>query len=108
MAAEQPALHFLYRAIDAESAAIDKQAIRLWLAAARITPPERIATLRPPLLCISGEEDVVIPTAAVKAFAALVPGAHTAVVPAAGHSVYFERPALFNALLDEFLRAADG
>ncbi len=108
MAREQPALHFLYRAIDAESVDLDKQALRTRLGAARTTPPERLAQLRPPLLCISGEEDAVIPTAAVEAFAALLPGARLAKVPAAGHSVYFERPAAFNALLAEFLREVDG
>jgi len=33
MAHEQPALHFLYRAIDAETVEIDKQALRAWLLA---------------------------------------------------------------------------
>lgn len=108
LAREQPALHFLYRAIDAESVDLDKLALRSRLGVARTTPPERLAELRLPVLCISGEEDVVIPTAAVAAFAALVPGARLAKVAAAGHSVYFERPARFNALLAEFLRAVDG
>ncbi|HZQ39055.1 MAG TPA: alpha/beta hydrolase [Dehalococcoidia bacterium] len=108
LAREQPALHFLYRAIDAESTDLDKQALRSRLAAGRTTPPERLALLRSPLLCVSGEEDVVIPAAAVEAFARLVPGARLATVPEAGHSVYFERPAAFNALLAEFLREIDG
>ncbi len=108
MASEQPALHVLYRGIDAESVGLDKITLRAWLGAARTTPPGRLAALRLPVLCISGEEDSVIPTAAVEAFAALVPGARVARVSKAGHSVYFERPAAFNALLDEFLRGVDG
>lgn len=108
LAREQPALHVLYRAIDAESVDLDKQALRSRLGAARTATPERLAQLRPPMLCISGEEDAVIPTTAVEAFAALVPGARLAKVPATGHSVYFERPAAFNALLAEFLGEVDG
>ena len=35
--------------------------------------------------------------------AAHLPGAKLETVPGAGHSVYFEKPAEFNALLDRFL-----
>lgn len=103
MAEEQPALHFLYQELDALSGALDKQALRQRLVALRDTPPEVVAALKVPLLCITGEEDVVIPTAAVEVLAGLVPGARLARVPAAGHSVYFERAATFNHLVDEFL-----
>ncbi|HLZ69426.1 MAG TPA: alpha/beta hydrolase [Dehalococcoidia bacterium] len=108
MAGEQPALHFLYRAIDAETVGLDKMALRARLIAARTTTPAQLATLRLPVLCISGEEDAVMPTAAVAAFAALLPNARLEKVPKAGHSTYFERPAAFNALLDTCLRAVDG
>ena len=93
MAKEQPALHFLYREIDALSQDLDKTAIRKKLIAMRTTPRATIAALRPPLLCVVGEEDIVIPPAAIAVLASIVPGARLARVPAAGHSVYFERPA---------------
>jgi 3-oxoadipate enol-lactonase len=59
-----------------------------------------------PLLCITGQEDVVIPPAAVAVLASIVPGARLEGVPEAGHSVYWERPAVFNRLVDEFLAGA--
>jgi len=107
MAREQPALHFLYRALDGLSFATDKQAVRAQLVAMRTTPPEALSRLSMPVLCISGEEDVVIPTAAVEAFAALLPKAQLVTLPEAGHSVYFERPLAFNRLLADFLDAVE-
>jgi 3-oxoadipate enol-lactonase len=108
MAREQPALHYLYREIDAQSADLDKQAVRAALMAMRTASNEAVAALPVPMLCISGEEDVVIPPAAVEVLASLVPGARPERVPAAGHSVYFERPDAFNAAVDAFLRDVDG
>ena len=108
MAKEQPVMHFLYREIDALSQDLDKTAIRKKLIAMRTTQRATIAALRPPLLCVVGEEDIVIPPAAIAVLASIVPGARLARVPAAGHSVYFERPQAFNRLVDEFLASAAG
>jgi len=105
LAREQPALHFLYRQVDALSHHLDKGAVRKKLIALRATPRSVVAALRPPLLCITGEEDIVIPPAAVAVLASIVPGARLARVPHAGHSVYWERPQIFNRLVDEFLTA---
>jgi 3-oxoadipate enol-lactonase len=105
LAQEQPALHFLYREVDALSHDLDKDAMRKKLNKLRTTPRAEVARLRVPLLCITGEEDVVIPPAAVAVLASIVPGARLARVPEAGHSVYWERPAAFNRLVDEFLTA---
>ena len=38
--------------------------------------------------------------------ASIVPAARLVPVPAAGHSVYWERPVVFNRLVDEFLAGA--
>jgi len=105
MAREQPALHFLYREVDALSQDLDKAAIRKQLIALRTTPRAEVARLRAPLLCIVGEEDVVIPPAAVAVLASIVPGARLARVPEAGHSVYFERPEAFNRIMLGWLDA---
>jgi pimeloyl-ACP methyl ester carboxylesterase len=74
----------------------------------RTTPRAAVADLRMPLLCIAGEEDAVIPPAAVAVLASIVPGARLVRVPEAGHSVYWERPEIFNRLVDELLRQVDG
>jgi len=107
MAREQPVLHFLYREVDALSHDLDKNAVRKKLIALRTTPRAAVAALGPPLLCVTGEEDIAIPPAAVAVLASIVPGARLARVPEAGHSVYWERPAVFNRLVDAFLRDVD-
>ncbi len=103
MAREQPALHFLYRGLDALSVGLDKAAVRARLGAMRTTPRSAVAALRMPVLCVTGEEDVVIPPATVRALASMIPDARLASVPEAGHSVYWERPVAFNRILDAFL-----
>ncbi|HET7042912.1 MAG TPA: alpha/beta fold hydrolase, partial [Gemmatimonadales bacterium] len=107
MAREQPALHHLYRQIDGLSFALDKQVVRATLLQMRITPAEAVAALTVPVLCLTGEEDIVIPSAAVAHLASLIPGARLARVSQAGHSVYFERPAAFNEIVDTFLKEAE-
>ena len=107
MAKEQPALHFLYREMDALSIGLDKDAIRRHLIKMRTTPRAAVAALRMPVLCVTGEEDVVIPPAAVAVLASIIPGARLARVPQAGHSVYWERAETFNRLLDELLAGAE-
>jgi len=58
-----------------------------------------------PILCLAGEEDALIPPAALKILAeTALPNARFAAVPHCGHSVYFERPEIFNQLVLGFLR----
>ncbi|MGH7949664.1 MAG: alpha/beta fold hydrolase, partial [Candidatus Binataceae bacterium] len=59
--------------------------------------------LKMPVLCLVGEDDVLIPPRTIKAIAALLPNARVATVPDCGHSIYFEQPAIFNQLVREFL-----
>lgn len=103
MAREQPALHHLYRSIDALSVDLDKGALRAALGAARTRPAADAAGLAMPVLGIAGDEDVVIAPGAVRALCGAVPGGRFVEVAEAGHSVYFERAAGFNAIVDEFL-----
>ena len=106
MAREQPELHYLYRCIsDLSDEGLDREAVRRGLVELRTTTPEEVAALRVPLLCITGEEDVVIPPDAVAVLASLVPGARLERVPETGHSVYFERATTFNRLVEDFLES---
>ena len=102
MAREQPALEFLYREIDRLSSGLDKEALRAKLSAARTLPAAELKQLRVPVLFISGKEDVVFPPPAAAALAGLVPGAQLESVPEAGHSVYFQRPEIFNRVVSNF------
>jgi pimeloyl-ACP methyl ester carboxylesterase len=104
MATEQPALHFLYQQITALNAAGWSPTNRPpgWEGVPRAGRDD-LRGYTVPTLFLVGEEDVVIPPRVVEVGAAAVPGARIARVPKAGHSVYFERPAEFNRIVDEFL-----
>lgn len=60
-----------------------------------------------PTLLIVGDEDSVAPPSAVKWFASVKPNSTYKEVTEAGHSIYFEKPELFNALVTEFIKAEE-
>jgi len=103
MAREQPALHFLYRSIDAIAGAkFDKEGLRARMIALQTRPPDDLVRLQVPTLFITGDEDVVFPPMLAPALAALMPAARVEQVAAAGHSVYFEQADIFNHLVEQF------
>ena len=102
MAREQPAAHFLYQEIDALSS-VDKVKLRQKLHDAMTRPADGLRTLKVPTLWLTGEEDIVYPPFLSAVLAKLMPNARVEQVARAGHSVYFERPAEFNRIVDEFL-----
>ncbi len=102
MAAEQPAMHLLYKHIDDQNAAMDKQALRLKLMHSRTRAPAELANIACPILLIANDEDAVIPHVAADPIAAMVANVRAVHIPDAGHSGYFERPALFNRYVREF------
>ena len=55
-----------------------------------------------------GANDRVIPVRDADAFERLIPDARKVVLPDTGHVAMLERPARFNALLEEFLAALPG
>ena len=103
MAAEQPALHQLYRHIDDMNADWDKEALRQRLMESRTRAPEDLRQVDCPILLVANEEDVEMPPVAAAAIAAVVPGAEVAHIAKAGHSGYFERAQEFNRVVGEFL-----
>ena len=102
MAAEQPAMHLLYKHIDDQNAAMDKQALRLKLMHSRTRAPAELAQIGCPILLIANDEDAVIPHVAADPIAAMAANVRAVHIPDAGHSGYFERPALFNRYVREF------
>jgi len=104
MAREQPAAHFLYQEIDALSS-VDKVKLRQKLHDTLVRQAGSLRTLNVPTLWLTGEEDIVYPPFLSEILAKLMPNARVARVKEAGHSVYFERPAQFNRIVDEFLSA---
>jgi len=98
MAREQPALAQLYWQISEMAAASFREEVRGRIRELRSRSPTLLAQLPMPVLFITGDEDGVFPPAAGPALARLAPKGSAARVPAAGHSVYFERAAQFNDL----------
>lgn len=105
MAREQPALHHLYQQIDAGSAALDKQALRARLVAARSRDAGVARRIACPALVAMGEEDIVVPALVAARLAAAFPAGAARLYAETGHSPYFERAAAFGADLAAFLAA---
>lgn len=103
-ARSQPVLHNLYGMIDRLNADLDKEEIRKRIWAMRKRGPEDAARIACPVLCITGEDDAIIAPSGVRAVARHIPDVQVVGVPATGHSVYFERADLFNAVLMDYLK----
>jgi 3-oxoadipate enol-lactonase len=99
MAREQPALAHLYQQISDMSEPAFRENVRKRLQELRVREPRLLGELPMPVLFITGDEDWVFPPAAGPELAKLAPKGRAVRVPAAGHSVYFERAARFNELL---------
>jgi 3-oxoadipate enol-lactonase len=104
MTREQPALAFLYSQIANWR---DARLAEPRPTGGSFITPDRLAGLTMPVLCLAGEEDTTALPAAQEAFSQRCPNAHYRVVPAAAHSVYFERAEPFNRIIDEFLAEVD-
>ena len=81
-----------------------------WKAAmARLMDPagllrfDALSGLRCPVLWLVGAEDPLVPVQAMRDAQARAPGSELAVVDDCGHSTYFEKPAVFNHLVMDFL-----
>ena len=57
-----------------------------------------------PTLLLTGDADLYAPPPILRLFAARIKGSEILVVPEAGHSVYWERPEVFNRSVVEFIR----
>ena len=64
---------------------------------------ERLKTLKVPILFLVGQEDVSTPPLLIETAQKLSPSSTYIEVPGAGHSVYFEKPEIFNYIVSNFL-----
>jgi len=99
---EQPELHFLYVAINELNARSRREMLED-IRNAGETPLAEAAHVETPVLFVEGMEDIVILPSMIELAAGAFPRARVHLVPESGHSVYFERAATFNAILDKFL-----
>jgi pimeloyl-ACP methyl ester carboxylesterase len=65
---------------------------------------ETLAGLGVPVCFLAGENDAVIRPATIRHAHELVPGSVLELVPNGPHSMYWERPDLFNAAVERFLK----
>jgi 3-oxoadipate enol-lactonase len=110
MAQEQPELHWLASSI----AALNRSAVQaVWRRDADgefdsllspKTDPRELRGWSIPTLCITGEEDFMVPPGAIEAVGNLLKGAQLVKIPKTGHSVYLERATQFNELVRSFLK----
>ena len=103
MAREQPALAQLYGQISELAPASFREEVRVRIRELRTQSPKLLEKLPMPVLFVTGDEDWVFPPAAGPALAKLAPKGSAVRVPAAGHSVYFERAAQFNEIIGRVL-----
>jgi 3-oxoadipate enol-lactonase len=103
MAKEQPALAQLYGQISELAAPAFRDDVRVRIRELRSQSPKLLEKLPMPVLFVTGDEDWVFPPAAGPALAKLAPKGSAVRVPAAGHSVYFERAAKFNEIIGRVL-----
>jgi 3-oxoadipate enol-lactonase len=99
MAKEQPAFAQLYGQISELASPQFREEVRVRIRELRTRDPKLLAQLSMPVLFVTGDEDWVFPPAAGPALAKLAPKGSAVRVPAAGHSVYFERAAKFNEII---------
>lgn len=111
MAREQPALHWLASAIAARNRGAGQAVWRRGpdgefdpVLSPR-TDPEELRGWSVPTLCITGDEDFVVPPRAVRLVAGVLANAPLVRMPRTGHSVFLERPGEFNRVARSFLAA---
>ncbi len=63
-----------------------------------------LESLSMPTLLISGDSDLIAPPPVARLFARHIPTCRLKVVAESGHSVYWERPDVFNHVVTDFLR----
>jgi len=72
--------------------------------AARPDSTAFLSQIHAPTLVVSGDEDVFVPTAEMKALAEGIKGCEFQIVPKAGHLLTMEKPAEFTELFMKFLK----
>jgi pimeloyl-ACP methyl ester carboxylesterase len=59
----------------------------------------RLAAMKVPTLVMGGDADLAAPPPMVRLYASHIPNAEVVIVSEAGHSIYWERPDIFNSVL---------
>jgi pimeloyl-ACP methyl ester carboxylesterase len=82
--------------------------LTLWRAAKDLLTADlraKLSRVQAPTLVVWGDRDVLVPLEDGRQLARLLPAGRLAVIPRAGHNPMWDRPAIFNDLVIEFLTA---
>ncbi len=69
-----------------------------------VVTPEKLETLKPRALLITGDADMFTPPSIMRMIARHVPNRELVIVPECGHSPYWEQPQFFNRTVLDFIR----
>ena len=97
---------FLYNQIRALNPPLDRAVRGSFGVEGGAASNEELGNLTMPVVLLSGSVDELVPPAIVQRAATLIPHARYVEVPDGGHSVYWELPAAYNAVLEELLAEA--
>ena len=98
----------LYQAINTFNTEFAWTNLRSLGGAEFIITQDMVAEVAQPVLFVAGDEDPLFPADLLGSYVLWFPDARLEVVKDAGHSPYFEQPAVFNRLLDDFLTRGKG
>jgi pimeloyl-ACP methyl ester carboxylesterase len=77
--------------------------VRMAKSAQRHYVADLLPEIPTPVLLIWGEEDRITPPAVAREFESLLPNARLIMLPQCGHAPMMEKPAAFNAVLEQYL-----
>ncbi|TNF88323.1 MAG: alpha/beta hydrolase [Gammaproteobacteria bacterium] len=106
--AKDPSRMQLYQAINTFNTEFAWTNLRSLGGAEFIITRDMVADVVQPVLFVAGDEDPLFPADLLGSYVSWFPDARLEVVKDAGHSPYFEQPAVFNRLLDGFLTRGNG
>jgi len=64
---------------------------------------KELDTLKMPVLFLVGQDDTIMPPHIIKLASEYIKGSEFLIVPGCGHSVYWEKPHVFNSEVDRFI-----
>ena len=99
---EEPLKAFLYKELGDMNPPAPDPLMALLLSDVGPTAAD-LAGLEVPAKFVVGALDIVVPPSIVELCVGFYPGAEVEVVADAGHSVYFERPEVYNRILADFI-----
>ncbi len=104
--ANNPNGTFLYQQVRELTPPLDGPGVTSFGVDQGAVAPEGLSVLTMPVVFLAGELDAIIPAELIERAHHHVPGSRFVPIPNAGHSVYWELPDQFNAVLDELLADA--